>query len=166
VSYFPPFETMGSDPEPVPEAGPSEPRPRTHVKVRSLGSIAGFVSWGLALTSQPSPDSSASASASGSHVGVGVGAGASAGTSPARSPDDEAVVALTKRFTPKRRVLEPITVSSNDITQQRVGGAHKRRMKSEIEIEGILGHSRTPSSSEADEDTVEGIVQVSCHLRC
>jgi hypothetical protein len=97
---------MGSDVE----AGPSRPPPRpTHSKGRSLGSLAGLVSWGLAL-GNPSEELALTRT----------------------TQDGQAVEALTRRFTPgKRRVLEPISVCNDEIAQV----VYKRRSR-EVEVEG------------------------------
>lgn len=157
MSYFPPFETMGSvdaDTESNDSsAGPSRPTVRTtekdgasrahsrgstpdsrrsdnsqrHGKVRSLGSLGGFMSW---ATFTPSP----------------------AGT-PAEAPaDGKAVAALTRRTSQaKRRTLEPMqsetfiewerSVKRNHARRQTVGEAddHERDIQG-VSLPVLINH--------------------------
>jgi hypothetical protein len=148
LSYFPPFESMGSEddlPEPPrsdePIAGPS--RPSSHIRGKSMTSLAGLMSVCLSTIS-PS-------------------------TSMALLPstDGEAVQALTKRCTPgkgKRRVLEPLTVNDGEVdVNSTLSLHHKRRMRSEVVIEDMLGRVKagladTTSRGTEDEDAIERLI--------
>ncbi|WVR04331.1 hypothetical protein IAU60_001331 [Kwoniella sp. DSM 27419] len=185
LSYFPPFEDMGSDaitaviPDTPCQAGPSGSAsparlPGGHTKGRSLGSLAGIMSaslsWGLSSISCTTPPL-ASPPLDVGYDGSWQG--------PYGPPDNQAVQALTKRFTPgKRRVLEPLTLTHADEDDMSlalgVGGVHKRRLKSEVEVDGVLLERRHPAPSGElgpsprsmrvkvdrveDEDTVEALI--------
>ncbi|ORY25341.1 hypothetical protein BCR39DRAFT_561103 [Naematelia encephala] len=143
VSYFPPFESMGSRTDSEPEDIPRS----SHVKGRSLGSLAGLVSWSLNLASSPSTPS---------RLDGGSGIRGS-------SPDGEVVDRLAKRFTPaRRRVLETRTVNADmdmwdtEQNESRKEGAQKRRMGSEAEVENMIRRGRREKNKEDDE---EGLVE-------
>ncbi|WVQ68877.1 uncharacterized protein L199_007086 [Kwoniella botswanensis] len=152
VSYFPPFEDMGStsssdDAETARDHGlPSRLERKSshhshHKKGKSLSSIAGIMSaslsWSLSGLACTSPTT----------------------TSPNHQNkdgnDDKVVEALTKRFSSssstssKRRVLEPFTLTPLDLetTTSHDGEdrckMHKRRMRSEIEVDLSLVRSNS-----------------------
>ncbi|WVQ97686.1 hypothetical protein IAU59_004800 [Kwoniella sp. CBS 9459] len=167
VSYFPPFEDMGSptlgpnqsacmdagsrpgysEIEGFPKIGessrsgcqadPAQYTLRRHGKGRSLGSLAGFMT--------------ASISWGLSSISCGPPA-TPPPTAMSRSgsiQDGVAVQALSKQFTPgKRRVLESFTVTGHkDLGDQRAEmesamgrevSMHKRRMRSEVEVDHIV----------------------------
>ncbi|WVW78849.1 hypothetical protein I302_100812 [Kwoniella bestiolae CBS 10118] len=156
VSYFPPFEDMGSN-EGCPSSSSSsverdnsarpagdEPiraslnrRTSHHKKGKSLSSIAGIMSaslsWSLSGLACTSPTASTGINGTGN------------------GNDDKAVEALTKRFsssssTSKRRVLEPFTLTPMDTAQDagdRGSKMHKRRMRSEVEVDISLIRSNS-----------------------
>ncbi|WWD08054.1 hypothetical protein V865_006164 [Kwoniella europaea PYCC6329] len=151
VSYFPPFEDMGSTSssdgaETARYHGLPSPLERNssqhshHKKGKSLSSIAGIMSaslsWGLSGLACTSPTTSVAPA----HLD---------------GNDDKVVEALTKRFSSssstssKRRVLEPITLTPLDLdtTTSHDGEdkskMHKRRMRSEIEVDLSLIRSNS-----------------------
>ncbi|KAK8846660.1 hypothetical protein IAR55_005747 [Kwoniella newhampshirensis] len=204
VSYFPPFEVMGSDcgsdgeESESPRRSSKKERRREpghdHSKGRSLGSIAGMMSaslsWGLSSLSCTSPppathanqqpashDSSTSPSSVPARSGM---------PSNSNSLDGDAVEALSKRFTlGTRRVLEPFTMNTDGVDMQvdkaretdgkaeqsgMKPGLHKRRMRSEFQVEemitgSIMGSAnmsmgrRRKERAEVNEDDDEGIVE-------
>ncbi|WRT65132.1 uncharacterized protein IL334_002074 [Kwoniella shivajii] len=141
VSYFPPFEDMGSHEQPISQDGQNDARSnhqrahrqegKGHAKGRSLNSIAGIMSaslsWSLsslACTSPPLPSSS--------------------------DTDGKVLEELSSKFTPgKRRVLEPFSVATIDLSKEERSSSitkqkqHKRRMKSEIEVDIVLATSNS-----------------------
>ena len=155
LSYFPPFETMGSSTDDDSDQGSSRARlpgeRRGHGQGRSLGSLAGIMSasfsWGLSSLASSSSSSSPQLACS----------------------DNEAVQALTKRCAPgKRRVLEPLTLATKEDVEIRRVSLRRRRSKSEEEVENMTQAVTSPSKEEVgedDEDLVEGLVgEVRPHL--
>ncbi|WWD21968.1 hypothetical protein CI109_106456 [Kwoniella shandongensis] len=148
VSYFPPFEAMGSDCGSDDEQEGESPRRSAtvkkerrrepghgHAKGRSLGSIAGMMSaslsWGLSSLACTSPPTEQHA-----HLRSTTHASSSSTSSiPIRSglpisntSDGDAVEALTRKFTPgKRRVLEPFTVHTNEADLDLSAAQHEVR---------------------------------------
>ena len=133
MSYFPPFETMGSGAEDNAEAGPSRLKEQLgHSKGRSLGSLAGLMSFLSPGTPPLRPSVSV----------------LQEGEENIRSSSDGDVLqALAKRVTPgKRRVLEPITVSSNENLQ--VTGIKHQRRRTGGEIRAIRGRNESMDGDE------------------
>ncbi|ORX33508.1 hypothetical protein BD324DRAFT_654096 [Kockovaella imperatae] len=138
MSYFPPFESMGStsdseegdhDHEANLTAAP-QVDPRAHGKGRSLSSLAGIMSF------------------------------LSPGSTTSHSPDSAAVHALSQRFTNKRRVLEPMTSAEPPVSRLPTS-QHKRRFGSEVEVENLLSRRRDRVVSNVvkmDELAVESLV--------
>ncbi|OCF59189.1 hypothetical protein L486_03691 [Kwoniella mangroviensis CBS 10435] len=154
VSYFPPFEDMGSTSSFDGAETARDHRLHSrlerissqhslHKKGKSLSSIAGIMSaslsWSLSGLACTSPSST---STSPKHQNID-------------GNDDKVVEALTKRFSSssstssKRRVLEPFTLTPLDLdTTNRHDGEdrskmHKRRMRSEIEVDLSLIRSNS-----------------------
>ncbi|WWC67567.1 uncharacterized protein I206_101476 [Kwoniella pini CBS 10737] len=156
VSYFPPFEDMGSQAQEGESEGGSDfnvanhsssrgstkdERRGHHVKGRSLGSIAGIMSaslsWGLSSISCTTPPA---------YPDI-------------EKKDDSAVKALNETISNaangKRRVLESFTLTTNQSVGEfdhlpssalLVDGPekmHKRRMKSEFEVDMVLSRSKS-----------------------
>ncbi|WWC59081.1 uncharacterized protein I303_101628 [Kwoniella dejecticola CBS 10117] len=189
VSYFPPFEDMGSTSQhpnnedvicpkhqyiTSSEGLPVDTGKIHHVKGRSLGSIAGIMSaslsWGLSSLSCPSPPIH----------------------SETEKKDDHFVKALTETISNaqngKRRVLEPFTLASTETTANPIVSQtdassglagrekmHKRRMKSEFEVDMVLSRSHSLGGRSArasqrgrkgenkiigEEDVVENVLMV------
>ncbi len=112
LSYFPPFESMGSvDDESI--AGPSRCIPaRKRGKGSSLGSPAGLMSWMTLTSSTSSPDIASS--------------------------DVEAVQALSKRCSVgKRRVLKPLMPANGDLENERVKMV-KRRVEPKVDSQEVV----------------------------
>lgn len=184
VSYFPPFEDMGSvcaegqgsssgqsererACEREKEEG-SRSRARSHEKKGSLGSIAGFVSasicWGLASLTYANTSQHSNYCHEESPI-------PDLPMSPAPTTSEEAVEALSRKFTPsKRRVLEPFTLKESIGPQTEdmvvrekekvIKGMHKRRMMSECEVETIIADTgyRGPEGKDDDEAIVERLL--------
>jgi len=150
MSYFPPFECMGSGPSsPTPEAGPltrsnsTSEVERGHTKGRSLGSLAGLMTL-LSPASSPLRTSISSAPYSAPAVHRSIS-------------DGDVLLALTKRVTPgKRRVLEPITLS-NDVLPEAM--RYRRRRTSSADIV-----SRRNTSG-VEETAIEASVSIMGHQR-
>ncbi|KAI9635561.1 uncharacterized protein MKK02DRAFT_32951 [Dioszegia hungarica] len=180
MSYFPPFEDMGSD-EPSPSAeeeemcvaGPSRSSSPTmdargaHGKNKSLGSLANFMAW---ATFSPTTESAP--------CRPSLAASQSAGLIPSASQqtDGERVEALTKRFTPaqgKRRVLEPMAVDEGNRGVTLLGltttgsmsevdravPKQKKRMGSEIDVERMIRAVKEDATGSRLGEDEEGAVE-------
>lgn len=174
MSYFPPFEDMGSDEQAETSgyeqvAGPSrvrEERGDQHTKNKSLGSLANFMAWAtFTPTTEIAPPTTATHATS-RHPSI------------SGPTDGERVEALTRRFNSsqgKRRVLEPraveeessvisllgltTTASKGSIASE--GIKQKRRMGSEIEVERMIRAGKEHAariSGEDEEGAVEHLV--------
>jgi len=145
MSYFPPFETMGSGPSSpaeTPEAGPSRLRDneveRGHSKGRSLGSLAGLMSLLSPVTTPLRP--------------------ASANSTPIHPPnyrstsDGDVLQALAKRVNHgKRRVLEPMTLANEQLPED--GDLQYRRRRTGDDAEKM----KRKASTDGSEDLAEGL---------
>ncbi|OXG88968.1 hypothetical protein C345_02561 [Cryptococcus neoformans A2-102-5] len=154
VSYFPPFEDMGSicsegqgsssgqsereKASERDEEGDSAARASSHRKMGSLGSIAEFVSASISWGLTPFAYANTSQHSNYCHE--------TSPPVPARpATSEEAVEALSRKFTlSKRRVLEPLSVcpQTEDMVvrekEKVIKGMHKRRMRSECEVETMV----------------------------
>lgn len=154
VSYFPPFEDMGSicsegqgsssgqsereKASERDEEGDSAARANSHRKKGSLGSIAEFVSASISWGLTPFAYANTSQHSNYCHETLP--------PVPARpATSEEAVEALSRKFTlSKRRVLEPLSVcpQTEDMVvrekEKVIKGMHKRRMRSECEVETMV----------------------------
>jgi hypothetical protein len=149
MSYFPPFETMGSGPsspaEPNAEAGPSVQKEEIgHHKGRSLGSFAGLMSFLSPGNSphrpNPSPLSRPCACREEMHRS---------------SSDGDVLQALAKRVTPgKRRVLEPITLSANEVMPDPVLDAKQQRRCTSSDVKAL----RIAQDNVFEESIVESMI--------
>ena len=148
MSYFPPFECMGSGPSsPAAEAGPStesttsSDSERGHAKGRSLGSLAGLMTL---LSPASSPNRTFTSSSTTPH---------SIPTVYRSTSDGDVLQALAKRVTPgKRRVLEPITLS-NDHLPEAVRCRRRRTSSADVVIRRKLANG-------GEEPAVEALVSV------
>lgn len=181
VSYFPPFEDMGSicsegqgsssgqsEREKASERdreGDSRASAGSHRKRGSLGSIAEFVSasisWGL------TPFACANTSQHPSYCRE-----TSSPVPATPTTSEEAVEALSRKFTSsKQRVLEPFSVGpqTEDMVvrekEKVIKGMHKRRMMSECEVETMvaaIGH-KVLEGKDDDESVVESLLDDVSH---
>ncbi|OXC61922.1 hypothetical protein C358_02660 [Cryptococcus neoformans MW-RSA852] len=176
VSYFPPFEDMGSicsegqgsssgqsEREKAGERdgeGDSAARASSHRKKGSLGSIAEFVSASISWGLTPFAYANTSQHSNYCHE--------TSPPVPARpATSEEAVEALSRKFTlSKRRVLEPLSVcpQTEDMVvrekEKVIKGMHKRRMRSECEVETMvtaIGHKGLEGKDD-DEAVVERLL--------